>query len=139
MASLQFFELIQIADMISQMVDVYYRQDIKCWIDESDFLSEIVMEKKAFMRLIDDQVAIGMDKSIQVLVDQVDLIMLRDSVAADYNPADGQFNLDVKPTKACLKITACIDAHTKILSEVADKNVIEVFYSEIAIRLFKYI
>jgi recyclin-1 len=46
--SLQFFELVHVGDLISQMVEEYYQQEIRPWIDESDFLSEITTEKKAF-------------------------------------------------------------------------------------------
>lgn len=50
--SLQFFELVHLADLIQQMIDVYYSEDIKPWIDEYDFLSEIAVEKKSFERLL---------------------------------------------------------------------------------------
>lgn len=50
--ALQFFELVHLADLIQQMIDVYYCEDIKPWIDENDFLSEIAVEKKAFERLL---------------------------------------------------------------------------------------
>lgn len=50
--ALQFFELVHLADLIQQMIDVYYSEDIKPWIDENDFLSEIAVEKKAFERLL---------------------------------------------------------------------------------------
>lgn len=119
------------------MVDVYYQEDVKCWIDENDFLSEIVMEKKGFVRLIDNLVAAGMDKSIQVLVNQVDAVMARESVASDYNPSENDFKMDVKPTRACTKLIQCIEGHTKVLAGVAEKHTLEVFYGEIAVRTFK--
>jgi recyclin-1 len=50
--ALQFFELVHLADLIQQMIEVYFSEDIKPWIDEADFLSDISVEKKAFERFL---------------------------------------------------------------------------------------
>lgn len=134
---LQFFELVHIADLIQQMIEVYYQEDVKSWIDESDFLSDIVVDKKGFERLLDDCVASGMDKSIQVLVNQVDYILLVGQGERDYNPVEKEVVVDFKPTKACRRVIDCLNVHTKILSGVAEKHTMEVFFAEVGVRVFK--
>ncbi len=95
-----------------------------------------------------------MDRTIQVLINQVEFILLSLQKPADYNPP-GTGVLDVKPTKvilfesqiesvplqinvqACKKVIECIQAHGELLSEVAEKHTLEVFFSEVGVRLFK--
>ncbi|KAJ3086496.1 F-box protein: endocytic membrane traffic, recycling ReCYcling 1 [Quaeritorhiza haematococci] len=137
--SMQFFELVHIADLVSQMVDVYYQEDVKPWIDENDFLAEIVVEKRNFDRLLDDQVATGLDKSIQVLINQAEYILSHDQLPTDFNPPEKNVVVDIKPTKACTKVIRCLTAHTRLLTGVADRNMMEVFYGELGVRMFNLI
>ncbi|KAJ3287455.1 F-box protein: endocytic membrane traffic, recycling ReCYcling 1 [Borealophlyctis nickersoniae] len=139
MDSLQFFEMVHIADLIQQMVDVYFNEDVRSWVDETDFLSDIVVDKKAFEHLLDDCVAHGMDKAIQVLINQVDYILLTELSPTDYNPSDKAMVLDVKPTKACEKAIECLNSHTKLLSGATEKHTMEVFLGEVGVRLFNVI
>ncbi|KAJ3121727.1 F-box protein: endocytic membrane traffic, recycling ReCYcling 1 [Physocladia obscura] len=137
--SLQFFELVHIADLVHQMLDVYFAEDVRPWIDENDFLSDVMVEKKAFDRQSDDNVAHGMDKAIQVLITQVDFILETTQKPTDYNPANDDGVYDFKPTKACLDAIACLNAHTKLLNGVTNKDTLEVFFGEVGIRLFNVI
>ncbi|KNC99171.1 uncharacterized protein SPPG_05425 [Spizellomyces punctatus DAOM BR117] len=137
--SLQFFEMVHIADLIQQMIEVYYQEDVKPWIDESDFLSDIVVDKKSFERLLDDSVANGMDKSIQVLVNQIDYILLVEQAQKDFNPTEKDVVLDLKPTKACQRVIECLNSHIKILYGVAEKHTMEVFFGEVGVRIFNVV
>lgn len=142
----QFFELVHIADIGQQMMEVFYENEVRKYVDErycrlaqhfSDFLSEISTERKAFTLLLDDLVAGGMDRSIQVLVNQVDEVLVRESDPEDYDPH--AFKLDVRPSSACVAALSLIDDHTRVLSDVADKHTLDVFYKEISLRTFEYI
>ncbi|KAI9358642.1 exocyst complex component Sec10-domain-containing protein [Zopfochytrium polystomum] len=137
--SLQFFELVHVADLIHQMVDVYFVEDVKPWIDENDFLSDVMVEKKSFDRQSDDNVAHGMDKAIQVLINQVDSIFMTTQEPADFNPPQSNIVFDLKPTKACRDVIACLNAHTRLLNGVTNKDTLEVFFGEVGIRLFNVI
>lgn len=106
------------------------------WIDEQDFLSEIIVEKKAFERILDDSVASGMDKAVQVLLNQCEYLLIAAHNLTDYNPPDDGI-FDLKPTKACEQVVKCLGAHTKLLVGVTEKHTVEVFLGEVAIRLFK--
>ncbi|KAJ3117973.1 F-box protein: endocytic membrane traffic, recycling ReCYcling 1 [Phlyctochytrium bullatum] len=140
MDSLQFFELVHISDLIHQMVDMYYAEDVRPWVDENDFLSDIMVEKKSFDRSSDDNVASGMDKSIQVLINQVDHIMNEMHLMSDYNPpANTNAVFDLKPTKACATVIACLQAHVRLLQGSTHKDTLEVFLGEVGVRLFNVI
>ncbi|KAH6570887.1 hypothetical protein BASA60_007494 [Batrachochytrium salamandrivorans] len=138
MDSLQFFELVHVADLIQQMVDVYYNEDVKIWIDEQDFLSDIIVEKKMFERLLDDSVAGGMDKAIQLLVNQCEFILISMQPISEFNPPEKGV-LDWKPTAACEKVIECLVSHTKLMAGVTETNTMEVFLSEVGVRLFNVI
>ncbi|KAF9431552.1 F-box protein: endocytic membrane traffic, recycling ReCYcling 1 [Entomortierella beljakovae] len=83
---MDFFELVHVADLILQMVQVYYAEEMCKHIDKMDFLNDANKEKKAFERLIDDGVAAGLDKSIEVLIGQVEYILSTMQLPTDYNP-----------------------------------------------------
>ncbi|KAJ3080943.1 F-box protein: endocytic membrane traffic, recycling ReCYcling 1 [Rhizoclosmatium hyalinum] len=137
--SLQFFELVHIADLVHQMLDVYFAEDVRPWIDENDFLSDVMIEKKKFDRSSDDNVAHGMDKAIQVLIEQVDHILDTTQLPTDYNPTNENHVYDFKPTKACLDVIACLNAHTRLLNGVTNKDTLELFFGEVGVRLFNVI
>ncbi len=109
------------------------------WIDEQDFLSDIIIEKKAFERLLDDSVAAGMDKAIQVLINQCEFLLISGHGLNDFNPGADEFVMDVKPTKACQQVMACLEVHTKALKGSIEANTMEVFLSEVSVRLFQII
>ncbi|KAJ1566990.1 F-box protein: endocytic membrane traffic, recycling ReCYcling 1, partial [Cladochytrium tenue] len=134
--SLQFFELVHVADLIHQMIDAYFAEDVRAWIDEQDFLSDVMVEKKAFDRAADDNVAQGMDKAIQVLINQVEYILVSEQAPADFNPPETGAVMDLKPTKACRNVIACLNAHTRLLNGVTNKDTLEVFFGEVGVRLF---
>ena len=74
---LTFLELVHIGDLIQQMVDVFFNQEVVChqvdfliqagMIDRTDFLNPVVKEKKYFeQKTIDRYVAAGLNKGIDV-------------------------------------------------------------------------
>ncbi|KAF9388535.1 F-box protein: endocytic membrane traffic, recycling ReCYcling 1 [Podila verticillata] len=132
---MDFFELVHVADLILQMVQVYYAEEMCKHIDKMDFLNEANKEKKAFERMIDDGVAAGLDKSIEVLIDQVTYILATMQQPADYNP-DENSDIELQPTLACREAVTCLTTHTKMLIGCTDKHTLDVFFQEIGLRLF---
>ena len=76
---LTFLELVHIGDLIQQMVDVFFNQEVVYsrpdprantqagMIDRTDFLNPVVKEKKNFeQKTIDVHVAAGLNKGIDV-------------------------------------------------------------------------
>jgi recyclin-1 len=61
-------------------------------------MNDVNKEKKAFERLLDDCVAQGMDRGIQVLLSQVEFILTHEQTKEDYNPPSNVFP-ELRPTK----------------------------------------
>ncbi|KAF9923704.1 F-box protein: endocytic membrane traffic, recycling ReCYcling 1 [Linnemannia zychae] len=132
---MDFFELVHVADLILQMVQVYYAEEMCKHIDKMDFLNEANKEKKAFERMIDDGVAAGLDKSIEVLIDQVAYILATMQLPTDFNPEEGT-DIELQPTNACREAVTCLTTHTKMLIGCTDKHTLDVFFQELGLRLF---
>ncbi|CAJ0760412.1 2152_t:CDS:10, partial [Entrophospora sp. SA101] len=136
MKTVEFFELVHIADLIQQMVQVYYDEEManNKYVNKADFLNICNKEKKIFEKILDDCVASGLNKGIQVLIDQVEFILITEQLPENFRPIDTL--LDLKPTKACLDAVECLSTYTKLVLGCTDKNTLDVFFQEIGLRLF---
>ncbi|CAO3644099.1 unnamed protein product [Cunninghamella blakesleeana] len=130
-----FFELVHVADVIQQMVQLYYDEEMTKFIDRHDFMNEVNKEKKTFERMLDDCVAQGMDHGIQVLLNQVEVILNGEQLPSDYNPQD--IMMDLQPTKACLDTIQCLKRNTSMLNGAAEKSTMDLFFSEVGRRFFE--
>ncbi|KAG0170900.1 F-box protein: endocytic membrane traffic, recycling ReCYcling 1 [Apophysomyces sp. BC1034] len=131
----EFFELVHVADVIQQMVQLYYDEEITKYVDKHDFMNEVNKEKKVFERILDDCVARGMDHGIQVLLSQVELILFSKQRPDDYNP-QVDIVADLKPTNACRDTIQCLKTNTSMLFGAAEKSTMDLFFSEIGRRFF---
>ncbi|KAI8053305.1 exocyst complex component Sec10-domain-containing protein [Syncephalis plumigaleata] len=131
---LRFFELIHLADLVHQMIFVYYKEEICRFVDEHDFTNGCNAEKKAFERNLDDVVAAGLDRSIEVLMSHVEYILENEQRATDYDPETDI--IDLRPTKACRDVVRCLYTHTQMVSGATEKPMLEVFYTELGLRFF---
>ncbi|KAI5122031.1 hypothetical protein M0805_008021 [Coniferiporia weirii] len=131
---MQFFELVHVGDTIQSMVQVYFDKELAPHIDKSDFLNAVVREKKRFENVLDDSVAAGMNAGTDALMNQVEHIILTRTKAREYYPVEGA-PLDLGPTQGCTEAIACLDMHCKLLKGSTSKEVLEVFYQEVGIRL----
>ncbi|KAH8548822.1 exocyst complex component Sec10-domain-containing protein [Umbelopsis sp. PMI_123] len=132
----EFFELVHIADLIQQMVEVYWKEEMTKIVDKHDFLNEVNKEKKSFERLLDDCVAQGMDQGIQVLIAQVEYILLTEQKPSDFNPSPDAL-VDLKPSKACRDTIECLSTHTEMLKGSVEKETMNVFYQEVGKRFYE--
>ncbi|EAU80452.2 f-box protein pof6 [Coprinopsis cinerea okayama7 len=130
----QFFELVHIGDTIQSMVQVYFDKELAPHIDRTDFLNAVVREKKKFENMLDDSVAAGLNAGTEVLMNQVDHIITTKTKPREYYPPeDGA--LELGPTEACQEAIKCLETHCKLLKGSTSKEVLEVFYQEVGIRL----
>lgn len=138
----QFLELVNVGDLIQQMLDVFYEQELVSLklSDRNDFLNPAVKEKKKFEQMLDERVAAGLNTGIDVLINEVDYLLATTQKATDFNPGvagtDGSATLDIGPSETAKKIVDLVSSHTKILVGSTDKNVLDVFNQEIGMRLF---
>ncbi|KIR53422.1 recyclin-1 [Cryptococcus gattii Ru294] len=131
---LQFFELVHIGDTIQSMVQVYFDKELSPYVDKTDFLNAVMREKKRFESVLDDAVAAGLNAGIEVLMNQVEHIILVKTGPREYYPVEGT-PMELGPTQGCKEAIACLEMHCNLLKGSTSKEVLEVFYQEVGIRL----
>lgn len=137
-----FLELVNVGDLILQMVDVFYEQELigSGLTDRSDFLDPAVKEKKRFEQFLDERVAAGLNKGIDVLMDEVDYILATKQLSTDYNPTAStdavRKTVDVGPSEAAKGVVDVVSSRTQMLIGSTEKSTLDVFNQEIGLRLF---
>ncbi|KAH6840889.1 exocyst complex component Sec10-like protein [Chaetomium sp. MPI-CAGE-AT-0009] len=159
-----FIELVNVGDLISQMIDVFYEQQLAGpkIADRNDFLDPAGLAKKKFEQMLDESVAAGLNKGIDVLMDEVEYLCATTQLPTDYNPgaantpdpASSTTSLDKKrastisgttmtgmgtdigPTRTAQRIRELVASHTSMLVGSTDKSMLDVFNGEVGLRLF---
>ncbi|KAJ5648709.1 hypothetical protein N7490_005081 [Penicillium lividum] len=137
-----FLELVNVGDLILQMVDVFYEQELIATrlTDRSDFLDPAVKEKKKFEQMLDERVAAGLNKGIDVLMEEVDYILATRQLATDFNPEVSsdphRQTMDVGVSAVAAAVVDVVSSHTQMLVGSTDKSTLDVFNQEVGLRLF---
>ena len=143
-----FLELVNVGDLIQQMVDVFYAQELVTpkLIDRDDFLDQSVKEKKKFEQMLDERVAAGLNKGIDVLMEEVEFICATTQTASDFNPGAANEGaksgsampgiMDIGPSITAQQVVDMVSSHTGMLIGSTDKNMLDVFMQEVGLRLF---
>ncbi|KAK4193004.1 exocyst complex component Sec10-domain-containing protein [Podospora australis] len=159
-----FIELVNVGDLISQMIDVFYEQQLAQpkIADRNDFLDPAGMAKKKFEQMLDESVAAGLNKGIDVLMDEVEYLCATTQSPTDYNPGGvtapdsilsvnsipgmekaaqsqrpaGAIDIDIGPSKTAQRIKDLVASHTSMLVGSCDKSMLDVFNGEVGLRLF---
>ncbi|KAF2832069.1 secretion pathway protein Sls2/Rcy1 [Ophiobolus disseminans] len=137
-----FLELVNVGDLIQQMVEVFYYQELVAanLTDRDDFLSLASKEKKRFESMLDERVAAGLNKGIDVLMDEVEYLCGTTQKPSDFNPVAGPRGVveisDIGPSETATRIVDIVSSHTNMLVGSTDKNVLDVFNQEVGVRLF---
>ena len=72
------------------------------------------------------------------LSQQVEHIIVTRTGPREYYPQEG-VTLELGPTKGCREAIACLETHCKLMRGSTSKDVLEVFYQEVGIRLHAYV
>ncbi|KAI1377398.1 exocyst complex component Sec10-like protein [Hypoxylon crocopeplum] len=139
-----FIELVNVGDIISQMIDVFYEQQLAApkIADRNDFLDPAGLAKKKFEQMLDENVAAGLNKGIDVLMDEVEYLCATTQLPTDFNPPapSQEFGIskdpDIGPTTTAQRVTDLVASHTKMLTGSTEKTMLDVFNSEVGLRLF---
>ncbi|KAK4453783.1 F-box protein: endocytic membrane traffic, recycling recycling 1 [Podospora aff. communis PSN243] len=153
-----FIELVNVGDLISQMIDVFYEQQLAGpkIVDRNDFLDPAGLAKKKFEQMLDESVAAGLNKGIDVLMDEVEYLCATTQLPTDYNPSSTTAdtltvekttggpptpsvppsNFDIGPTPTAQRIRDLVASHTSMLVGSTDKSMLDVFNGEVGLRLF---
>ncbi|KAI1131988.1 exocyst complex component Sec10-like protein [Nemania abortiva] len=138
-----FIELVNVGDIISQMIEVFYEQQLAApkIADKNDFMDPAGLAKKKFEQMLDENVAAGLNKGIDVLMDEVEYLCATTQLPTDYNPLPAPGNglsngSDIGPTVTARRITELVSSHTKMLTGSTEKTMLDVFNGEVGLRLF---
>lgn len=137
-----FLELVNVGDLIQQMLDVFYEQELVATklTDRNDFLDPAVKEKKRFEQMLDERVAAGLNKGIEALIAEVEYVYATTQKTEDFNPMStegaGFKVMDIGPSEAAMRVVDLVSSHTKMLIGSTDKNMLDVFNQEVGLRLF---
>ena len=139
-----FIELVNVGDLISQMIDVFYEQQLVQLkiTDRNDFLDAAGLAKKKFEQMLDESVAAGLNKGIDVLMDEVEFLHGSTQLPTDYNPvpvgdkAVSHAGPDIGPTATARRIVDLVSSHTRMLVGTTEKSMLDVFNGEVGLRLF---
>lgn len=148
-----FLELVNVGDLIQQMLDVFFEQEIVAMsiARRDDFVAAPVKEKRKFEQMLDEHVASGLGKGIDVLMDEVEYLCATEQLPTDFNPITQVFDaetankrssvfgvgdIDVSPTTPCLHIIDIISKHVAMLQGSTEKALMDVFVQEVSQRLF---
>ena len=131
-----FLELVNVGDLIQQMLDVFYESElVRLKIsNRDDFLDPSVKEKKKFEAMLDERVASGLGKGIDVLMDEVEYICATTQMPTDFNPTTEAF--DIGPTQTAKKVIDVVGSHISMLTGSTDKTLLDVFSGEVGLRMF---
>ena len=151
-----FLELVNVGDLIQQMVEVFYEQELVAakLTDRNDFLNPAVKEKKRFEQMLDTRVAAGLNKGIEVLMDEIEHVLATTQKIDDFNPGaaapssstgGGSTNIinnridnviEIGATPTAVQVVDIVSSHTKMLLGSTEKNMLDVFNQEVGMRLF---
>lgn len=131
-----FLELVNLGDLIQQMVDVFYAQELirvrLAYVE--DFVNPAVKAKKRFEQMLDERVATGLNKGIDVLMDQVEHLCATTQQATDYNPPTPL--ADIGPSRTAVLVVETMKNHTSMLTGSTNRQMLDVFLQEVGSRLF---
>jgi len=149
-ALVTFLELVNVGDLIQQMLDVFYESElVRLRISiRDDFLDVNVKEKKKFEAMLDERVAAGLSKGIDVLIDEVEYVCATTQQPTDFYPELGitsvngsrstpvVMDFSGKPTTTATRVIALVSHHTSMLTGATEKTLLDVFTTEVGLRLF---
>lgn len=132
-----FFELINIADLIIQMIAIFYQEEfihkqvVKL---ENSILNPALQTKKRVESIVDHYVADGLNVALEILVDKIEQVYDKELRPEDYDPLS---LATVGSTAAGKHAIQILGENMELLVDLADRLIVDVFQQEIAERYFQ--
>jgi recyclin-1 len=132
-----FLELVNVGDLIQQMIAVFYESELirLAIVRRDDQLDPAHKEKRKFEAMLDERVASGLGKGIDVLIEEVEYICATTQQPTDFNPPNNVV-VEVGPTVTARKVVEVVGGHTSMLVGATEKTLLDVFVGEVGLRLF---
>lgn len=137
-----FFDLINMADLMIQMIDIFYKEEMihkKVVKHENSILNPSLQSKNKLEGLVDKFVADGLNVGIDLLMNEIEATYTTYLKEADYNPPSNSSMVFDGPTEAATRAVKILEDNIDLLVGSADKSIVEVFQQEIAERFFQII
>lgn len=137
-----FSDLVNIADLIIQMVEIFYKEEIvnrHLIKHENSILNPALQRKKKFEEMVDNYVADGLNIGLDVLISEIESTYASVLENKDYCPEPGAQNSFEGPTPAAERVIQILNGNFDLLVGCADKSVVDVFQQELAERFFQVI
>lgn len=138
----KFTELINIGDLIYQMLEIFYENELvqKKILDKNEFLNNANQAKKRFEATLDNFVANGLNIGIDKLMDEIEFLFNTLQLPNDFNPKSEDIAVTINgPTKCAKTVVKLLSNHINLLNGSTEKGVIDVFQQEIGERFFQVI
>lgn len=134
-----FSDLVNVADLIMQMVEIFYKEELisrQIIKNENSILNTSLQRKKKLEQMVDNYVADGLNIGIDVLIHEIEqnysLVLIDGSYSNKDSVIEG-------PTEAATRVVKILDANFDLLVGCTDKSVVDVFQQELAERFFQSI
>lgn len=139
---IQFFEMINMADLIIQMIDIFYKEELinkQIVKHENSILNPSLQSKKSMEALVDKYVADGLNVGIELLAKEIETLFEMYLEPSDYDPPKGASLEIIGPSRAAREAIKILDENIDLLVDSADRSIVEVFQQELAERFFQII
>jgi len=130
----QLFDLIHIADLIQQLIDKYYEEDIVPIIPKDSVRNRCLVQKKSFEKQLDESVATCFDLIIEYMIKRVEFLLKTYQIQDDFTRSWKA--KQPQPSPACVLSVECVDSHLKKLIGCTEKSTLTALYTEIGTRFF---
>lgn len=132
-----FIELVNIGDLIQQMIHLFFERELALpgYIDVGNSLAPAINAKRNFEKMLDEKVARGLNRGIDVLSSQIEAIFRTNQKASNYNVIDPATDFTT-PTLAAKTAVKHLRLYMGLLAGTTDDSVVDVFQLEVSARFF---
>lgn len=137
-----FSDLVNIADLIIQMVEIFYKEEIinrGIIKNENSILNPSLQKKKKFEEMVDNYVADGLNVGLDVLINEIEKNYSSVLENMCYCPISESNQPIEGPTKAAERVIQILDGNFDLLVGCADNSLVEIFQQELAERVFQVV
>lgn len=127
-----YVSMINVCDAGQELIHAYFTDRIAPKILKTVLQSAAEQSKKTIERFIDDQISCGIEKFIQISMAHAEWILWLEEAEYDI----GKLDVEVKCTKACQKVLACLTTYLDMFTRLLDKNFMGIVSDEIGNRFF---
>ena len=130
-------EMVHVADIVQQMIHALFEKELveSGYVRSNDFGAPSVTAKRKFEHMLDDNFAEGLNRGINILMEQVEFVLVTEQLGSDYNPTPGP-PPQIGPTAAAKRVVSLVNFHLHMLHDSIERHLFDVFQEEVGLRLY---